>query len=73
MTTTIEATYENGVLRLPALLPLPEKAHVIVTIQSETPPGQDAERDAWQRVSEEALTATWANPDDGVFDELLQR
>jgi len=73
MTTTVEATYENGVLKLQSRLPLPEKTHVKVTIQSEALPGQDAERRAWLRLSEEALTATWANSDDDVFDELLPR
>jgi len=72
MTTTVEATYENGVLKLPARLPLPENAHVKVTIQSGGPPGQDAERAAWLRLSEQGLAATWANPDDDVFNELLQ-
>jgi predicted DNA-binding antitoxin AbrB/MazE fold protein len=73
MTTTVEATYENGVLKLPARLPLPEKAHVKVTIHTQTAPGEEAERAAWLRLSEEGLTATWANPDDDVFNELLQR
>jgi predicted DNA-binding antitoxin AbrB/MazE fold protein len=28
MTTTVEAIYENGMLKLPAPVPPPEKAHV---------------------------------------------
>ena len=36
MTTTVEAIYEDGVLKLPERLPLPEKAHVKVTIESGT-------------------------------------
>ena len=34
MTTTVEAIYENGKLLLPRPLPLPEKSHVQVTIES---------------------------------------
>ena len=73
MTTTVEAIYEDGVLKLPRRLPLPEKAHVKVTIDSGPARCEDAERSAWLKLSEEALTATWDNPEDDVFNELLQR
>ena len=73
MTTTVEAIYEDGVLKLPRRLSLPEKTHVTVTIDSGTTPCEDRERSAWLKLSEEALTTTWENPDDEVFNELLQR
>ena len=73
MTTTVEAIYENGTLKLPSPLPLPEKAHVIVTIQSDTAPKDDSEHTAWLKLSEETLTKAWDNPDDDVFNELLQK
>lgn len=73
MTTTVEAIYEDGVLKLPGKLPLPEKAHVKVTIDSGAAGCGDVERSAWLKLSEDALTATWANPDDDVFNELLKR
>ena len=73
MTTTVEAIYEDGVLKLPRRLPLPEKTHVRVTIDSGTTSREDMERNAWLQLSEEALTATWENPEDDVFNELLQR
>ena len=73
MTTTVEAIYEDGVLKLPRRLPLPEKAHVRVTIDSGTARCEDVERSAWLKLGEEALTATWENSDDDVFNELLQR
>ena len=45
MTKTVEAVYENGMLKLRHPLPLEEKAQVIVTVQTaeateigETPP-----------------------------------
>ena len=43
MTTTVEAIYENGKLTLPQPLPLPDKAHVRVTIETASEPA-DAER-----------------------------
>ena len=73
MTTTVEAIYEDGVLKLPERLPLPERTQVKVTIDSGFGGCEDAERSAWLRLSEEALTRTWDNPDDDVFNELLQR
>ena len=73
MTTTVEAIYEDGVLKLPRKLPLPEKARVKVTIESGAAGCEDAERSAWLKLSEEVLTTIWDNPDDDVFNELLKR
>ena len=73
MTTTVEAIYENGTLRLPTLLPLPEKTHVMVTIRSDAAPPEDSERAAWLKLSEEKLAKIWENPDDDIFNELLQK
>jgi predicted DNA-binding antitoxin AbrB/MazE fold protein len=67
MTTTVEAIYENGKLVLQNPLPLPEHSHVRVTVESDT------EREAWLKLSEEALTKTWDNDADDVFNELLQK
>ncbi len=69
MTTTVEAIYENGVLKLPAPLPLPEKTPVTVTIETAA---MDSERDAWLRVSEDRLAAAWSDADD-IFNELLEK
>lgn len=68
MTKTVEAIYENGVLRLPEPLPLPEKSHVTVTIEST----DDPERDAWLKVCEDKLAQAWGDSDD-VFNELLKK
>ena len=73
MTTTVEAIYENGTLKLPAPLPLPEKARVTVTIQSPPASGNDTDRTAWLKLSEESLLKTWDNPDDDIFNELLAK
>jgi len=68
MTTTIEAIYENGKLILPRPLPLPEKSHVRLTIES-----GDTEREVWLKLSEDSLTRAWDNTDDDVFNELLSK
>ena len=39
---------------------MPEKAHVKVTIDSGTARGEDTERNAWLKLSEEALTTITA-------------
>jgi len=70
MTTTVEAIYENGALKLSGPLPLPDQTHVLVTIRTGPRPG-DPERAAWLKLSEESLTKAWDNPDDDVFNELL--
>jgi predicted DNA-binding antitoxin AbrB/MazE fold protein len=67
MTTTIGAIYEHGKLLLPKPLSLPEKSRVRVTIESDT------EREAWLKLSEDALAKTWDNAADDVFNELLKK
>ena len=67
MTTKVDAIYEPGKLLLSKPLSLPEKSHVRVTIESDT------EREAWLKLSEEALTKTWGNDADDVFNELLKK
>ncbi|MDQ2918463.1 MAG: antitoxin family protein [Verrucomicrobiota bacterium] len=71
MTTTVEAIYQDGKLILPRALPLAEKSHVLVTIESTGE--NDAERAAWLGQSERVLMQTWDNPDDDVFNELLTK
>jgi predicted DNA-binding antitoxin AbrB/MazE fold protein len=69
MTKTVEAVYENGVLKLPEPLPIPEKTQVTVTIHARL---SDSERDAWLHVSEAKLANAWDDADD-VFNELLEK
>jgi predicted DNA-binding antitoxin AbrB/MazE fold protein len=70
--STVEAIYENGMLKLANPLPFKEKASVFVTIQTKTDP-EESERRAWLAKSEEALMKAWDNPDDDVFNELLDK
>ena len=72
MTTTLQAIYENGKLVLPQPLPLPENAHVRVTIETELAVS-DAERAAWLELSEQSLMRAWDNPADDIFNELLKK
>jgi predicted DNA-binding antitoxin AbrB/MazE fold protein len=67
MTTIVDAIYEHGKILLPKPLSLPEKTRVRVTIEC------DAERETWLKLSEEALTKTWDNDADDVFNELLKK
>ncbi len=73
MTTTVEAIYEKGTLKLFQALPLPDQAHVMVTIQTDVPSPAESERATWLKLSEDALTKTWDNLDDEVFNELLPK
>jgi len=73
MTKTMAAIYENGVLKLPGTLPLPDKTPVTVTIESEMAVTEDGERTIWLKASEAALTTTWDNSADDVFNDLLPR
>ena len=72
MTATLEAIYENGSLRLASPLPLPEHAHVRVTVQSDES-ATDSDRADWLVASQTALLKTWNNSADDVFNELLQK
>lgn len=67
MVTTVDAIYEDGKLVLQQRLPLPEHAHVRVTIDS------DLEREAWLKVSENSLKRAWDNSEDDIFNELLKK
>jgi predicted DNA-binding antitoxin AbrB/MazE fold protein len=67
MTTIVDAIYENGKLVLQQPLPLPEHAHVRVTVES------DLERVAWLKHSEESLKKVWDNDADDIFNELLEK
>jgi predicted DNA-binding antitoxin AbrB/MazE fold protein len=73
MIKTVEATYENGVLKLPEPLALPEKTRVMVTIEAEFIVSEDAERNLWLNASQQALSKTWDNSADDIFNELLKR
>jgi predicted DNA-binding antitoxin AbrB/MazE fold protein len=70
MATTLEAIYENGVLRLANPLPFPNHSRVSVTVQALD---EDPERKWWLNESEAALSKTWDNPVDDVFNVLLQK
>ncbi len=67
MITTVDAVYEDGKLVLKQPLPLPEHAHVGVTIDS------DLEREAWLKLSEESLKKVWDNNADDIFNDLLEK
>lgn len=67
MTTTVEAIYEQGKLRLSKPLALPERTHVRVTIECDT------EHEAWMKISEASLLKTWDNDADDIYNDLLKK
>ena len=67
MTTTVEAIYENGMLRLTQPLAIAEKTRVKLTIET------DPEREAWLKASQDSLAKVWDNNADDVFNELRNR
>ena len=70
MTTTLEAVYEEGVLKLSNPLPLPNNVKVVVTVSiRDDSLGGSA---GWRDLSKASLEKTWDNSDDEVFNELLQ-
>ena len=73
MTTTVEAVYENGTLKLRHPLPLEEQARVLVTVRTADEAMSNEGRAAWLKQSEEMLAKVWDNPADDVFNELLDR
>jgi len=73
VTTTVEAIYENGTLKLARPLPLEEKSHVVVTVRTTADPNEEQERQEWLSRSEEVLTKAWQNPADDVFNELRDK
>ena len=64
---TIDAIYEDGKLLLQHPLPIPDHAHVRVTVDADT------EHEAWLKLSEKTLTQVWANDADDIFNDLLQK
>jgi len=68
MTTTIDASYENGTLVLPRPLSLPEHSHERMTVESPA-----FEREAWLKLSEASLAKLWSNDSDDVFNESLKK
>jgi predicted DNA-binding antitoxin AbrB/MazE fold protein len=67
MTVTLDAIYENGILRPLSPLVLPEHARVRVAVDDL----HDDERAEWLAQSERRLTTVWDNPGDDVFNDLL--
>jgi hypothetical protein len=65
MITTVDAINEDGKLVLKQPLPLPEHAHVRVTVDS------DLEREAWLKLSEESLKEVWDDDANDIFNDLL--
>ena len=68
MTSTVDAIYEAGQLRLLQALALPEYTRVRVSVE---PVAQDEERQQWLAQSERTLGKVWNNEADDVYNALL--
>ncbi|MFN7565103.1 MAG: antitoxin AF2212-like protein [Prosthecobacter sp.] len=68
MTSTLNAIYEAGHLRLLQTLALPERTLVQVSVDTVA---NDSERSEWLAQGERSLSKTWNNEADDVYNELL--
>lgn len=66
MTNTDKAIVREGKIELLEQADIPEGTEVLVTIRSD-----DAE--FWLRASESSLASVWANQEDDVYEQLLNR
>ena len=73
MTKTVEVIYENEVLKFSERLALPEKTRVMVTVETEFSGDENTDRTLLLQASERALSQTWDNSADDVFNDLLSR
>lgn len=74
MRTTVEAIYEDGVLRPLRALDLPERCPVRLVVETEADAQQAQsriERAEWLAQSERSLGTVWNNPEDDVYNDLL--
>jgi predicted DNA-binding antitoxin AbrB/MazE fold protein len=67
MTISVEAVYENGVLRPLSPLALPEHARVRLAVDDLS----DDSRAQWLELSQRSLAAVWDNSGDEIFNDLL--
>ncbi len=68
MTSTLNAIYEAGHLRLLQTLALPERTLVQVSVDTVA---NDSERSEWLSQGERSLSKVWNNEADDVYNELL--
>ncbi len=68
MPTTVWAVVRDGKIETDEALVLPEGTKVLVTVLTD-----DTEQMFWLKASETSLEKIWANPQDDVYAELLQR
>lgn len=67
MLKTLWATVKAGKIELMESIELPEGAKVLVTLLP------DAETDFWLQTSQVSLDTIWDNPEDDVYDQLLEK
>jgi hypothetical protein len=67
MVNTVHGIFRNSQIELLESVAIPEGTRVLVTlIPEETNPN------FWQKVSETALAEIWDNPEDDIYEGLLE-
>ncbi|MCZ6680682.1 MAG: antitoxin family protein [Candidatus Poribacteria bacterium] len=67
MLRTHQAVVRDGAIKLLEQVDLPEGTKVLVTVL------QDDRDDFWIAASQSSLEKIWDNPEDDVYEELLER
>ena len=67
MLSTHRAIVHNGEIRLLEPVNLPEGAKILMTVL------QDDQNDFWMAASQSSLAKIWDNPEDDVYEQLLER
>jgi len=67
MLSTHQAIVHNGEIKLLEQVDLPEGAKLLITIL------QDDESDFWLAASQSSLEGIWDNPEDDIYEQLLER
>ena len=67
MFSTHRAIVQKGEIKLLEPVNLPEGAKILLTIL------QDDQNDFWMGASQSSLAKIWDNPEDDIYEQLLER
>ena len=67
MLSTHQAIVHNGEIKLLEQIDLPEGTKVLITVL------QDDESDFWVAASQSSLEKIWDNPEDDIYEQLLEK
>ncbi len=67
MLSTHQAIVHNGEIKFLEQVDLPEGTKVLITVL------QDDESDFWVAASQSSLEKIWDNPEDDIYEQLLEK